>query len=310
MKMTTKLRKEMEKGILVKVAVTDQLTARLAESLGFKCLSLSGSQLGWVTCKPEPLTTADDYVRAARPIIEAVNIPLTSEGCTGFGDAAHTAYTVKQYIKAGLAGMFIEDQVHPKRMGYWGPEAHTYKRTKYVIPMEEMLTKIKAAIKMRDKLDPDFVIDARTDAFGAVGGGLEEAIKRCKAYWDAGADGVMIFPSSEPTLELLTIVRKRLPPQIRISASIIAEGKFLVKDYEKMGFNTCSYHNQLTVVAVKAMREFLIEARDTGGLPEGYSTYMAEIRKIIVDLSGAPELWQIEKEQEKAIGLPKTIWKP
>ena len=309
MRMTSKLRKEMENGFLVKIGVTDPLTARLAESLGFKCLALMGSQIGWATCKPEPLSTADDYIKAARPIIEAVNIPITSEGCTGFGDAAHTAYTVKQYIMAGLAGMFIEDQVHPKRMGYWGPEAHTYKRTKYIIPMEEMLTKINAAISMRDELDPDFVIDARTDAFGAVGGGIEEAIKRCKAYWEAGADGVMIFPSSEPTLKLLTTVRKRLPPQIRIDAGLISS-KFSIKDYEEMNYNTVAIHNHLTVISIKTIREFLIEVKDKEKLPESYNTYMTEIRKILNELTGMPELWQIEKDQEKRIGLPNTIWKP
>jgi 2-methylisocitrate lyase-like PEP mutase family enzyme len=309
MRMTTKLREEMKKGILVRVGVTNPLTARLAESLGFKCLCLAGSQLGWDTCKPEPLTSAEDYVKAARPIIEAVNIPMTSEGCTGFGDAAHTAYSVKQYIKAGIAGMHLEDQVYPKRMGYWGPKAHAYERTKYVISMEEMVTKIKAAIKMRDELDPDFVIDARTDAFGAVGGGMEEAIKRCKAYWEAGADGIMIFPSHEPTLELLTTVRERLPPPIRIHAGVISS-KFSVKEYEKMGYDIYDIHNHLTVIAIKAIREFLIEARDTDRLPESYDTYRAETRKIINDLTGMPELWQIEKEQEEAIGLPKTMKKP
>lgn len=307
--MTTKLRKEMENGFLVSVAVTDQLTARLAESMGFKRLSISGSQLGWATCKPEPLSTADDYVRAARRITEVVNVPVTSEACTGFGDAAHTAYTVKQYIKAGLAGMFIEDQVYPKRMGYWGPEAHTYKRTKYIIPLKEMISKIEAALEMRDKLDPDFIIDARTDAFEADGGGIEEAIKRGKAYWDAGVDGLMIFPSSEPTYELLTTVRKKLPPPIRIGAGLMSS-KFSWKDYKKMGFNGCGFHNHLTVVAIKAMREFLLEAKKEERLPESYNNYMVETRKIINDLTGMPELWQIENEQEKKIGLPKTIWKP
>jgi methylisocitrate lyase len=306
--MATKLRKELEKGIVVKVAVTDPLIARLVESLGFKCLSLTGSALGWVTCKPEPLSTADDYIRAARPIIEAVNIPLYVEGCTGFGDAAHTAYSVKQYVKAGIAGMFIEDQIYPKRMGYWGPEAHTYKRTKYVISTEEMVTKIKAALKMRDKLDRDFVLFARTDAFGAVGGGLEEAIKRCKAYWDAGVDGVMIFPSEEPTLELLTEVRRRLPPPIRIDAGL-ASSKFSIQDYERMGFNTCGLHNHTTVVAFKAVEDFLTEVKNSKRLPESYSVFMAKTRKTINDLVGMSDLWEIEKEQEKVIGLPKNVWR-
>jgi methylisocitrate lyase len=307
MKMTTKLRREMEKGIVVRVGVTDPLTARLVENMGFKCLTIMGSQLGWATCKPEPLTTADDYVNAARPIINAVNTPVFSEGCTGFGDAAHTAYTVKQYIQAGLAGMFIEDQVYPKRIGYWGPKSHSYARTKYIISMEEMVSKLKAALKMRDKLDPDFVISARTDAFSAVGGGLDEAIKRCNAYWDAGADSVMIFPSSEPTLELLKTVRERLPPPIRIHAGLISSN-FTVNEYEKMGFSTCGFHNHLTVVTIKAILEFLTDVKKIGGLPRSYNSYMGEMRQMIKDISGLPELLEIEMEQEREIGLPKTIW--
>jgi 2-methylisocitrate lyase-like PEP mutase family enzyme len=172
-----------------------------------------------------------------------------------------------------------------------------------------MVSKLKAALKMRDKLDPDFVIDARTDAFSAVGGGLDEAIKRCKAYWDAGADGVMLFSSEEPSLELLKTVRERLPPPIRIHAGLISSN-FTVDEYEKMGFGTCGFHNHLTVVAIKAIMEFLTEAKNKGALPESYNSYMGKIRHIIKDLSGVPDLLEIEMEQEKEIGLPKTIWTP
>jgi 2-methylisocitrate lyase-like PEP mutase family enzyme len=307
--MTTKLRDELEEGIVVEVAVTDPLIARLVESLGFKCLMLTGSALGWVTCKPEPLSTADDYIRAARPIVDSVNIPLFVDGCTGFGDAAHTAFSVKQYAKAGTAGMFIEDQVYPKRMGYWGPEAHAYKRTKYVISTEEMVTKIKAALKMRDEIDRDFVLFARTDAFGAVGGGLDEAIARCKAYWDAGVDGVMVFPSEEPTLELLTEARRKLAPPVRIDGGLISS-KFSLQDYERMGFNTCGLHNQTTVVAFEAVKEFLSEVKNAERLPERYNKFMVGARKAINELVGLPSLWEIEKEQEESIGLPKNTWKP
>jgi len=308
MNMTSRLREERDKGFLFSVGVTDPLSARLVESLGFRCLDLMGSQLGWATCKPEPLSTAEDVIKAARPIIEAVDTPVFVDGGTGYGDAAHTGFTVKGFIKAGIAGMFIEDQVYPKRMGYWGSDAQRYKRTKYVIPAEEMVIKLRAAIKMRDRLDPDFVIHARTDAYSAVGGGFDEMIDRCKLYWDAGVDGLMMFASEEPTEELLREVRRRLPASMWLHAGLISS-MFTWKQYEEMGFNGCGFHNHLTVVAVKAMREFLVESQEKKKLPESYDTYMADIRKTITELTGMPELFEIEKEQEKAIGLPKTIWK-
>ena len=309
MRMSKRLREERERGFIFSVGVTDPLSARLVESLGFKCLDLMGSQLGWVTCKPEPLSTAEDYIRAAKPIVDTVDTPLFVDGGTGFGDAAHTAFTVRQFIKAGIAGMFIEDQIYPKRMGYWGPESQKYKRTKYIITAEEMTSKLNAALKMRDRIDTDFVIHARTDAYSAVGGGLDEMIERCRVYWDTGVDGLMMFASEEPTEELLREVRRRLPHPIWLHGGLISS-QFSWKDYEDMGFNGCGFHNHLTVVCVKAMLEFLVEAREMQRLPRSYDTYMADIRKTISDLTGVPELFEIEKEQEKAIGLPKTRWKP
>jgi len=247
-----------------------------------------------------------EMVEYTRRICDAVDIPVFTDGNTGYGNVTNVFRTVKEMERAGAAGMFIEDQVYPKRMGYWGPEAHKYKRTKYLIPTQEMTIKLKAALKMRNSLDPDFVLFARTDAYGAVGGGLDEAIERCKAYWDAGVDGLMIFPSEEPTLELLNEVRKRLPPPIRVDAGL-ASTKFSVRDYERMGFNTCGLHNQTAVVAFKFVRDFLMEVKKAGKLPGSYNAYMAETRRIINDLTGMPDLRQIEREQEEAMGLPKTM---
>jgi methylisocitrate lyase len=307
MRMTTKLRKAIEEEIVIRVGVTDPLMGRLAENLGFNCLGVTGSLTGWSQLHLEPLSTADLYIRAATPIIAAVDTPVFAEGCAGFGDAVHTAYTVRQYIKAGLAGMFIEDAVHPKRMGYWGPSSHKGQREKYVISTEEMVTKVKAGVKMRDKLDPDFIFDVRTDALGAVGGSLDEAMERCKIYWDAGADGVLPMLGTSATMETVKTVRERLPPPIQIRAAGAPSHHVSIQELYKLGFNLFAYPNDLGVVAVKAVNDFLVELKETGMIPDSYKKYHTETRELINELTRAAEYWQIEKEQEKVLGLPKTI---
>ena len=98
----------------------------------------------------------------------------------GYGNALSTIRTVQEYMKTGVAGIHIEDQRFPKRCGHIAG--------KTILPRDEAIRKFLAAVDTRNRLDPDFVLIARTDAYGAVGGNLEEAIWRGRAYADAGVD--------------------------------------------------------------------------------------------------------------------------
>jgi len=306
MKMTTKLRKSLEEEVVIRVGVTDPLMAKLAESIGINCLAVTGSLTGQTQCYLEPLSTPDLYTRVAAPIIANVNTPVFAEGCAGFGDAAHAAFAVKLYIKAGLAGMFIEDAVHPKRMGYWGRFTPKGGQEKYVISAEEMVTKIKAAVKMRDSLDPDFVLDVRTDSFGCVNGSLEEAIRRCNMYAEAGADGVMPMLGAAATEEMLKTIRAQVPKPIKLRGAGPGLG-LSIDDYQRLGFTMCAWPNALGTVLVKAARDLFKELVDTTRKSYSYQADSVEIGNVIAKLTDVMLYWQIEQDQEKAIGLPCTI---
>ena len=118
---------------------------------------------------------------AERPLIaNAVRAPVIADADNGYGNAINVMRTVREYIQTGVAAIHLEDQVMPKRCG------HVAGRR--VVAMDEAVGKIRAADKVRRDEDPDFVLIARTDARGAVGGSLDEAIKRANAYLEAGAD--------------------------------------------------------------------------------------------------------------------------
>src|SRR4029079_16095700 len=113
----------------------------------------------------------------ARYIATSVRVPLIADADTGFGNAINVIRTLREYIGAGVAGLHMEDQESPKRCGHVAG--------RQVIPLEGAVGKIPAAVDTRNELDPDFVIIARTDARGAAGGSLDEAIRRAKAYLEA-----------------------------------------------------------------------------------------------------------------------------
>jgi methylisocitrate lyase len=182
MRATTRFRRLVEAPeILVLPGVQDALTAKLAEVAGFAAVTCGGyaataallgqpdtSQLGLIEM-------ADHYSR----IVDAVTVPVFADADTGFGNVTNVRRAVHAYERAGVAGLFIEDQVFPKRCGHMAGKA--------VIPPEEMVGKLKAALDARR--DPDLVIMARTDALAVIG--IDDAIARGQLYREAGAD--MIF---------------------------------------------------------------------------------------------------------------------
>jgi 2-methylisocitrate lyase-like PEP mutase family enzyme len=187
LKQTTRLRQLLKEGnIIVKPGAYNALSAMLIESAGFKAVGVSGFAVSATLLgKPDAgFTTMSEVVMVTKYIADAVNIPVIADADTGWGNALNVMRTTEEFIKAGAAAIHIEDQLAPKRCGHV--------RGKQLISLDEAVGKFKAANMVRNKLDPDFVLIARTDARGAVGGSLEEAIRRGKAYVEAGAD--MVFP--------------------------------------------------------------------------------------------------------------------
>jgi 2,3-dimethylmalate lyase len=171
-----------EKGQLVMPGVFDALSAKIASRAGFEVIFITGYSIS-ATLLGEPdfgLLTQTEVVSAARRICSVTDTPVIVDADTGYGNAINVIRTVQDLSRAGAAGMFLEDQVWPKRCGHM--------KGKQVIPLDEQLKKLRAALEARN--DHDFYIVARTDARQALG--LTEAIARGIAFKEAGADAVFV----------------------------------------------------------------------------------------------------------------------
>ena len=169
-------------GQLIMPGVYDALSAKIAARAGFEVTFITGYSLS-ATLLGEPdfgLLTQTEVVSAAQRICSVIDTPVIVDADTGYGNAINVIRTVQDLVRAGAAGMFLEDQVWPKRCGHM--------RGKQVISLEEQLNKLRAAVEAKGQ--DDFFIIARTDARQALG--LDEAIKRAIAFKNAGADAVFI----------------------------------------------------------------------------------------------------------------------
>ena len=176
---------------LVAPGAYDALSARLVEQAGFDAVYMTGfgtsaSQLG----RPDVgLLSGAEMVDQVRRLVEAVDRPVIADADTGYGNAINVIRTVRAYEQAGVAALHLEDQVMPKKCGHMSG--------KVVIPAEEMVGKIRAAVDARR--DPELVLIARTDA--AAVHGLDDAIARARAYAEAGADVLFVeAPTSEDAI--------------------------------------------------------------------------------------------------------------
>src|SRR5512136_2915204 len=184
--------------------VHDALCARIAEKVGFKAIFTAGyANSAALLGRPDvSLLTLTEMVDIASRIVDAVNIPVFADGDTGHGNVTNVIRTVKLFEKAGVAGIFIEDQVEPKRCGHMVG--------KQVISEEKMVAKIKAALDARS--DPDLIVMARTDALAV--NGLEDAINRANLYREAGAD--LIFVEAPETVKQM----RRITMEVKAPTSV------------------------------------------------------------------------------------------
>src|SRR5260221_118916 len=172
-------------------AVGNALYARIAEKVGYKAVFMAGSlsSLYFVGAPDIGLMTMTETVTVASRIQDAVGIPVHVDADTGHGNAVNVGRMTELLIKAGVAGIQLEDQVEPKR---------TYKDPrKQVLPIEEAVGKLRAALDSRRQQGSDLVVTARSDALRAADGGLPELIRRVRAYARAGVDGVFCNGISE-----------------------------------------------------------------------------------------------------------------
>lgn len=174
--------------VLVMPGVYDALSAIIAERCGIKAIQVSGYGLAasYLGLPDVAILSKTQMVELTRNICAATSIPVMADGDTGFGNAVSLYHAVKEFEAAGAAGINLEDQVFPKRCGHMGG--------KQIIPFKEAVKKIEAAVAA--KTDPDFVINARTDAIAVAG--VEEAISRGNAFAKAGADLIFVEAPTKP----------------------------------------------------------------------------------------------------------------
>ena len=245
MKKTTLFKRLMlDEEILVMPGCHDALSAKIIESVGFKAVTMGGYAASAASlAKPDvSLLTLTEYVNIARNIIQAVDIPLFVDGDTGHGNVTNVQRTVRLFENAGVAGLFIEDQVFPKRCGHM--------EGKQIIPALEMVAKIKAAVDAR--VDEDLVIMARTDAIAVSG--IDEAVERGNRYAEAGADLIFVeAPTSKE--EMMRINREINAPMNAIQIEGGKTPMLTVKELEELGFNVVVYPNVTVYATAWALRQ-------------------------------------------------------
>lgn len=185
---------------LIAPAVFNPLSAKLAERAGFEMLYLGGGTLGYMNCSLEANLNITQLCQAGIDIRAVTSLPLILDGAAGFGDPMHMHHTIGMSEAAGFAAIEIEDQILPKR-------AHHHVGKEHMVPLELMVAKVREAVKARR--DPDFVIIARTNGIRGPGG-IDDAIKRARAYKEAGADA--LYFSVRHADEAQRIARELPPP--------------------------------------------------------------------------------------------------
>ena len=221
------------------VGAINAYTARMAEATGYRALYLSGGGVAANSLGLPDLgiSTMDDVLIDIRRIAEASTLPLLVDADTGWGGAFNIARTTRSFVKAGAAGMHIEDQVQSKRCGH--------RPGKEVVPCEEMVDRVKAAVDART--DPGFVIMARSDA-------LDEMIERLHACVVAGADAV--FPEAITDLAMYRKVRDAV--KVPVLANITEFGKTPLYSRDELGgagvdivLHCCSAYRAMNLAALK-----------------------------------------------------------
>src|SRR5919202_5644294 len=179
---TTRLRAMLRSGtMMVAPFVLNAFHARIAEAIGFPVVYMTGFGTAAERGYPDVgLMTQTEMVENARYMASAVDVPVFCDADTGYGNPLNVTRTIREYERAGVAAIHLEDQVFPKKCGFFAG--------KQVIPLEEHVQKIRAALDART--DPDFAIIARCDAYAVTG--WEDTVRRCRAYREAGADLVFV----------------------------------------------------------------------------------------------------------------------
>ena len=270
-------------GLLSAPGVFDMISAKIADSMGFECLYMTGygtvaSHLG---LPDAGLASYADMVARVERIATGTTTPLIADGDTGYGGLLNVDFTIKGYEAAGAAGIQLEDQEFPKKCG------HTPGRR--VIPLEDMVRKIRVAVAARESAD--FLIVARTDARAAHG--LDEALRRADAFAEAGAD-VLFVEAPESVEEMERICARFDRPLLANMVEGGATPLLSRRDLEALGYSIAIFPATGFLAAAAALR-------DAYGaiLEDGSSLRVADSLYPFPDFSrlmGFQRVWDFERD--------------
>ncbi|MBG0775688.1 MAG: isocitrate lyase/PEP mutase family protein [Desulfovibrionaceae bacterium] len=285
MKKTTRLRNLLAaKELLVAPGAYDMLSAKIIEAVGYNAVYLTGyGQSASVLGQPDVgLLTMSEMAKRAADMAEAVDVPILADGDTGYGNPLNVMRTVREYEKAGVCAIQLEDQVFPKKCG------HMLGRK--VIPAEEMVQKIKAACDAR--MDDDFVIIARTDA--RTNFGLDAALERAALYKEAGAD--LLFVESPENEDEMRKINQAFPEAFTL-ANMLEGGRTpmpTVAEMEEMGFNIAIYCTGPLYAAAKAVQTYMEVLKKEGTTKSIWKDLLTfqEFNSFI----GLPQYYEMEKK--------------
>jgi len=252
-----RLRELLATTTLVLPGAFNALSAMQIERAGFDAIYVSGAALAAARGLPDiGLLSMTEVVSDAATIANAVALPSLTDVDTGFGPPLMVMRAVREFERAGLSGIQLEDQEMPKKCGHLPG--------KRLVPRREMVGKVKAAVRAR--LDPDFLIVARTDARAVEG--LAASVERAKAYVDAGADA--IFPEAlESAEEFRTFAEQfgKAGTKVPLVANMTEFGKtpyLHVRDFEELGYRLVLFPVTALRMASKAVEVMLTELKSAG----------------------------------------------
>ena len=254
MQPTTPLRQLLrEPGIIMAPGAYDCLTAKIIENAGFPAVYMTGAGTSVATLGyPDlALATMGEMVGNAADIAATVSVPVIADADTGYGGILNIQRTIRQYQRAGVAGVHIEDQEFPKRCGHLD--------NKRVIGIDEMVGKIKAAVDART--DEDFVIIVRTDALAVTG--WDDTMRRCEAFTRAGADVLFVeaIRSAEEAERVAASV------ELPLLYNFVETGKsplFSAQELESLGFKIVIYPASAILTVGKVVAGLMDDLKSKG----------------------------------------------
>lgn len=254
-RMTTVLRELIEgRGFVDSPSIFDPLTARIAELVGFPYVNMPGSARGIVTCQIESALTLDELAEVTQKITSVIGIPLLVDAGGGFGEPAHVFHTVRVLEHAGAAGIYIEDQIFPRRFHYYMDGRVD------AIPAEAMIEKIRYAVQARR--DHDFVIGAKTDAISTHG--FAEGVRRANLYLEAGADYALLFPRNvEETRQIPKEVHGPLN-FVNAEQGLPMRPNFTASELGAMGWKMLNHPAAAILMYYKTIKDAFVRLKETG----------------------------------------------